>query len=218
MFAAGLCLSLCAAKIHLLWPFAAVLLLRSERRFRYGSIVGGAGLALLCFCGDGRQWIPDFLHSVRLGEASANLEIMPNLHRLLGGTPWLEVMATIAVLLAIGFAARDSDWKLGAAAALPGGLLIGRHSFVADCSLLLPAVAILSERLPARRAWWVLILSPVVYWPSSLGYPLPTVLAICGVLSLAVFSTVPGQRVAVEPDLPAAAAKSPVANVNAEAG
>jgi hypothetical protein len=198
MFAAGLCLSLCSAKIHLLWPFAAVLLLRSERRFRYGSIMGGAGLALLCFCGGGRRWIPDFLHGVRLNEARANLEFMPNLHRFLAGTPWLEAMVTIAVLLAIGFAARASDWKLGAAAALAGGLLVGRHSFVADCSLLLPAVAILAERLPAKRAWLVLILSPVVYWPSSLGYPLPTVLAICGVLSLAVCSAVPGQLVAVE--------------------
>ena len=116
---------------------------------------------------------------------------MPNLHRFLAGIPWLEALVTIAVILAIGFVARTSDWKLGAVAALAGGLLVGRHSYVADCSLLLPAAAILSERLPAKRAWLVLILSPIVYWPAFLGYPLPTVLAICGVLGLAVLSAGP---------------------------
>ena len=60
MFAAGLCLSLCAAKIHLLWPFAAVLLLRSERRFRYGSIIGGPGWSCFAFAEVGGDGYPIF--------------------------------------------------------------------------------------------------------------------------------------------------------------
>jgi hypothetical protein len=111
---------------------------------------------------------------------------MPNLHGLLGGTPWIEVAATLAVLALCGWALRRTGLTQGAAIVLVGGALTSYHAFLADWSLLLAAGLLVWESSrpgSALRLWTLAILAP----PVALLVPLGRGFSFAAVVLLAAY-------------------------------
>lgn len=190
---AGICLALCVAKVHLLWLFALVWLGWESRERITGFLGCGVVLSALCFAAGTLHWIPQFLGALHFCEGHEDLTVMPNLHRMLVASPLLEGLAALACFAAVIVAARGNR-MLGAAAAIAAGLLTGRHDFIADCALLLPAASLFAERFPEGRKLLVIFLVPLVYVPTFLGSPAVTTLFIVGLCFGAAWWSIRSRR------------------------
>ena len=167
-WAAGMVLALCAAKFHLFLPLP--LLLAAQRRWRMaaGLAAGGAVLAALSFAAAGADWPVRLLATLASPAIEPGETVMPTLRGLFAGVPgrtaWEPILAA-ACLVFLWMAARRADFATGFAATLTAGLLIGRHAYPADCTLLIPAALLVMARAPAPRLRWFAIglLVPVWY-------------------------------------------------------
>ncbi len=173
----GICQALCVAKVHLLWIFVLVWLGWDSKPRLAAFLSTGGVLAGLCFAAGTWNWIPQFLGALRFCEQHEDLSVMPNLHRIFAAAPTLEGIAALVCAAAVFLAARK-DRSLAAAAALAAGILTGRHGFIADCSILLPAAGLVAVRVPEARKALLLILVPLTYLPSFFAQPLATTLVI----------------------------------------
>ena len=174
--ATGIALALCAAKVHLLWLFVLLFLNWRNKRQLTGFFGCGASLIALCFLAGTPNWIPQFLGALKFCEAHEAVALMPNLHRIFLATPPLELAAALAVIAAVFYIATRNR-ILGAASALAAGILTGRHDFIADTALLLPAISLTANQIPDARKPLLLLLTPLAYLPIFLGQPLaPTLL------------------------------------------
>jgi hypothetical protein len=192
-FAAGLVLALCAAKFHLL--VLTPLLLVTPRHWRWGAgaATGCAALLGLSFAVAGPAWLAAYYQVLIDPKIHPGIVQMPNLHGLLERWAWpapIEWGLAAAVAAVVAFIAWRASFEYGLAAALAGGLLVSYHSYLADCTLLLPAALIvLSEtEFSLLRMAALLVLTP----PASLlllfnspraGAVLPlTILALVGLM------------------------------------
>jgi hypothetical protein len=168
-FVAGLALALCAAKFHLL--VLLPLLLVTPRHWRWGAGVaaGGAALLGLSFAVAGPAWPAAYYHVLTDPKIHPGLTQMPNLHGLLGRWGWpaaIEWGLVAAVAAVVAFIAWRSSFEYALAAALAGGLLVSYHSYLADCTLLLPAglIVLAETAYSPLRLTALLVLTP----PASL--------------------------------------------------
>jgi hypothetical protein len=174
--AAGMVLSLGAAKPHLL--VLLPVLLAAQRRWRVaaGVAAGGAALLGLSFAAAGWDW-PRRYYAVLTDPAiHPGLEVMPNLHGVFYHFPalrWLEWPAAAVVAAVVWLVARTGSFAQGLAAVLAGGLLAGYHAYLPDCTVLLPLALLgLTE---AKTAWArlpaFLLLTPAAYFLVPLRSP-----------------------------------------------
>jgi hypothetical protein len=173
-FAAGLVLSLCAAKFHLALGIPVFLLARR----RWGALAGGAAGGVLqlaiSFAAEGLAWPARLLHLASISEFSPAPSRMPNLLGLTYSLPfgsYIEALLGLLALAAVWIVSRRSALAIGATAALIAGLLVSHHAYVYDTVLLLPAFA-LALRLPASHA--------LRYWALLLCVPIPYLLLVQG--------------------------------------
>jgi hypothetical protein len=150
-FLAGAALALCAVKFHLFLTLP--LFVVAQRRWRVGAglLCGGGALAGVSFAVQGPDWLRRFYALMTSQAMNRRLEHMPNLHAVLHGHSWWELgvagVAAGAVWVAIR-RAPSPEWAM--AAVLAGGLLVGVHGYLADMTLLWPAL-VLGVQAPA--AW-----------------------------------------------------------------
>ena len=167
-FAAGLVLSLCAAKFHLAFGIPVFLLARRKWGALAGGVAGGLVQLAISFAAEGREWPARLLQLSSISDFSPSPAKMPNLLGLAHALPFgraLEVAAALVALSAVWIIARRSALAVGATAAVTAGLLASHHAYVYDAVLLLPAIA-LALRLPGPRVlrYTALLLSiPVPY-------------------------------------------------------
>ncbi len=165
-FAAGLAFAMCAIKFHLLILLPAALLAQRRWAVLRGLSAGAAALIGVSFLAAGSSWPGDYASVLLSNEIHPLTPNMPNLHGMLSGAPgaaaW-EAVGAAAALAAVVFAARRSDFAFGLAAASLGSLIVSRHSYVADMTVLLPgllaSVGTLSTK--SARFFAVAMLSPI---------------------------------------------------------
>lgn len=167
-FAAGLVLSLCAAKPHLALGIPIFLLARRKWGALAGGLAGGVIQTVVSFAIEGREWPARLLQLSRISDFSPAPAKMPN---LLGLTHWLphgaaaEAVLAVLVLAAAWRIARRSPLAVGATAAIVAGLLASHHAYVYDAVLLLPALLLAMRwQLPQGSRYGVLLLcAPIPY-------------------------------------------------------
>ncbi len=192
-FAAGLVLALGAAKFHLfvLLP----LLVAGQRAWRLGAglAAGGAALAAASFAVGGLHWPADYWRVLTDPNVHPSAGNMPNLHGMLSFWPavgWLEWPLAAAVVAVVWWVARRADFDRALAATLAGGLLLSYHSYLPDCSILLPAalIALTTARRLPLRVMALFLLTPAAYFflvqQSAVAAVLPaTILGFLGLLA-----------------------------------
>jgi len=193
-FLAGGILSLCAAKYHLfvLLP----LLVAGQKCWRLGGGLAAGGLALagLSFAVAGPRWPWQYYEVLMDPAIHPATQHMPNLHGLfgaLGPARWLEWPAGAAVAAMTLIVARRQPFPYALGATLAGGLLVSYHSYLPDCSVLLPAAltALATTTLYWLRLLAVVLLTPAIYFlllmPAGPGFAVPC--AILALLALMVW-------------------------------
>ncbi len=162
-WAAGAVLALCSAKFHLF--LLLPLLIVGQRRWRMGGglLGGGAALAAVSFAVAGPRWPVAYAASLMDPRINPGESFMPTLRGLVVGWPgamaW-EIVLGLAVAAAVWGVARRGDFAAGMGAVLVGGLLVAHHAYMADLTLLIPAL--LGAKL--RPRWLaVALLAPVWY-------------------------------------------------------
>ena len=151
--AAGLVFSLCAAKFHLALGIPIFLLARR----RWGALAGGAAGGLLqlaiSFTAEGRDWPARLWRLSSISDFSPSPAKMPNLLGLTHALPYggvAQALLAVLVLVAVWIVSRRPGLRVGATAAVLGGLMVGPHAYVYDAILLLPACAF-ACRIPAVK-------------------------------------------------------------------
>jgi hypothetical protein len=190
-FAAGLLLSLCAVKFHLLWLLPLGLVIDRRWKTLAGGAVGGAALVGASFVVAGANWPRQFLALISSPGVHPNLGAMGSLHGLLYAFAaeaawwrWLVYLVPVALFVYLAWRTRDPRIVLGYA--LVAGLLTGGHAYIHDFALLLVAYAVLAEDFskPLRMAFQLLLL-PFVYYGLIAGAPYNTLvpLALVGLMA-----------------------------------
>ena len=162
---AGLALSLCAIKFHLFLLLPALLVAQRKGRVLAGLALGAVAWIGLSFIAGGMSWPLHYSQVVFDGEVSPRSDSMPNLHGLLSDFPVAEWGVSAAIFLLSCAVFRRASLQDGLAICLLGGLLISRHSYVADCLLLLPVslVFVAGDRPAGLRFAAMLLLWPPIY-------------------------------------------------------
>jgi len=176
-FEAGLALSLCAVKPHLLVLVPVALVAQRRWGALRGGLCGGAALFALSCVSGGFGWVGSFLRTVELGVIHPNPQTMPNLAGLLEGTPhvgfWTAI-GTSAALVAVAIAARRGSFAEGFAAATVGSLFVSGHAYAADVVVLLPGLLVVvqdSKTTPTLKLLAFLWLEPVLPLLVIMGSP-----------------------------------------------
>ncbi len=163
-FAAGLVLSLCAAKFHLF--LLLPLLLPGRRKMAWGGLLGGALLIAACFAVQGPHWFAQFLGAI--GDPSINPDpsMFFNLRGLARGNTIFEILLAIPVVAAAVYVTRRAELVTGLAMVLAAGLLIGHQQTVSDTVLLIPVALTLAvdPRLRYAKVLAVFLVTPVAYF------------------------------------------------------
>lgn len=177
-FAAGLLLSLCAIKIHLFALVPIVLVLHRRWGVLQGGSVGGLVLCTVSFLSDGRDWAQRYLALLSNPELHPGAEHMPTLRGLVyaftaSELPWVVVVLSFVVALAVVHIGRRSNLEFGLAFALVGGLLVGYHAYLQDCTILLLVFVLVLEHSGSvwLRGATALALTPPVFLFLTAGKP-----------------------------------------------
>jgi hypothetical protein len=176
--------ALLAAKPHLFLLLPVVLVVRRQWRAIAGGATGGAILLALSFLVAGPGWLPQFLATIRNPVIQERVQ-MANLYLLTAGlAPDVVVMALAAPLLAycVGRIAKTDGLELGLGASALAGILLAQHTYMADCTLLLPLLYRIADRsidAPLRHLATLLLL-PFGYFlllqPAPWSWCLPVLL------------------------------------------
>jgi hypothetical protein len=166
--AAGMLLALGAIKIHIFVLVPLLIIAGGFWAVGLGFGLGALGLIAVSFAAQGRDWPLQFYHLFTQAVVNPHIEFMPNLHNLCHSLPfpalWQGIL-TVAVIAASWLAVRRSSFVRGLCVVISAGLLIGHHSYLADCSLLLP-VALSARSLtvwPLLRTASDVLLMPFIY-------------------------------------------------------
>jgi hypothetical protein len=167
-FLSGLVFALCAAKFHLFVLLPLLLLGQRRWRMTAGLATGAAGLLALSFAVAGAAWPLEYFATLTDGRVHPAVENMPNLHGVFAGLPQatlLEILAGAAIVVGAWHVVRRSNFDVGLAAVLTGGVLLSFHAYRADCTVLLPAALLALAAGPslATRVLGTLLLTPVLY-------------------------------------------------------
>ncbi|MDA0203951.1 MAG: glycosyltransferase family 87 protein [Acidobacteria bacterium] len=176
-FQAGLALSLCAIKPHLLILVPVALLAQRRWGVLKGGLAGGVALfALSCIAG-GFGWLGSFLAVVGNDVINPDLQVMPNLAGLFDGVPHAELWAgvgAVAAVAAVAATARYGSFAAGIAAATVGSLLVTGHAYVSDVVVLLPGLLAVAQEPsgpPAGKFFAFVWLGPILPLLLLIGRP-----------------------------------------------
>lgn len=194
-FEAGLALSLCAIKPHLLVLVPVALAAQRRWGILKGGLAGGGALFLLSCVAGGIGWVGSFIAVLGNEAINPNLQAMPNLAGLLEGVRhsdlWM-VVGAVGAVAAVATTARYGSFAAGMAAATVGSLLITGHAYVSDVVVLLPGLLAIAQDpmgSPAGKFFAFVWLGPILPLLLLMGRPAsytPQVLLPLTLLALAV--------------------------------
>ena len=147
---AGAALSLLSIKFHLFLLLPLLIIAQRRKGLAVGFGVGCLLLIGLSFVAAGPNWPLEYLGILTQARISPSLEIMPNVHGLVGnlaGAIWLEAGLSLAVLAASWWIFRRTSFEIAIAVMIVGGFLISYHSYGYDGAILVPAALILLARM-----------------------------------------------------------------------
>lgn len=148
-FLAGLVLSLCLIKFHLFLLLPLLILAKRAWRLAAGLVLGATILLLTSFPLAGWSWWPrSYIALILNPEVDPARYLMPNLHGLAANFHSGSAVELALSLLAIGLvcvAILREPVELAAVGAMFGSFLLSRHSYVNDCTLLIPALLALGR-------------------------------------------------------------------------
>lgn len=191
LFLAGLALSLCLEKWHLVFFIPVLFLLRREWRVLAGFVTGSAALIAFSFALQGADFAREYWAVLHLPNMNALPLLMPN---LVGSLYFLEIFGlshSIAVALYWGlaivltllvlFACVRQQFEIALPVALIAGLLVSPHGYLHDWTIAFPALLMLWRVTPAVVN---ILLFPVVALPLGLniGFALPITVAAIQIL------------------------------------
>lgn len=180
---AGMVFALCAAKVHLFLLTPVWILARRDWEFLKGLLYGGAVLAAASTMLAGWRWPLEMWHETQNPTYSPALEGMPNLHGAFAGVPasfvW-EGLLSLGAAWAVWTIGRRSSFLPSFAAALLGGVLLARHSYLLDLSLLVPAALVVLDSAESMliKLGAALLLAPPVLFMTLNGSPYSVVLVL----------------------------------------
>jgi len=193
-YLSGLAWSLCAAKYHLFLLLPLALVGRRRWSVLGGFATGCVGIVLLSAAVAGVDWPWRYAEVIFTDAYTPGLESMPNLRGVTVGLPSPEVWelgVSASVVMLVWILARRTELSLALAAALLGGLLISRHAYPQDATMLLPVGYLLWKR--ARKDWPVRSVAALALAPPTgvlllMGrpYSTATILALLAGLVLLV--------------------------------
>lgn len=174
--AAGAVFALCAAKVHLFLLTPVWIIALGDWNFLKGLLYGGGALAALSTAAAGWRWPLEMWRETQNPAFSPGLGSMPNLHGALEGLPlaWVwEMLLSVAVVWAVWTIARRSSFQTALAAGLLGGILLARHIYMLDLTLLLPAMFVLLQttRRMALKVCAAVLLAPPLLLLAIQGPP-----------------------------------------------
>lgn len=143
LFVSGLIFSLFAIKMHLFALIPVLFLLRREFRAVAGMLLGSSILAVASFVTAGRDWPSRYWRIVSDPATSPGAQVMPNLHGMadfLGQSAAMEMLLALVVIGLVLWIAVGWNFEIAFSAAAIGGFLIGRHAYVHDAAILIPAL------------------------------------------------------------------------------
>jgi hypothetical protein len=193
---AGLIFALCAAKGHLFLLTPIWILARRDWDFLRGLLVGGLALGALSTLVAGWSWPVEMWKAVQNPAFSPGPQLMTNLHGAFQEMPWgwaIEAALSLTVVAAAWILARHADFLPSFGGLLIGGILLARHSYVADLLIVLPGclAAIALSKSSALRLLALALLAPPTALAIQLGgaYSLGYTLALWTLLVGWAFET-----------------------------
>jgi hypothetical protein len=187
--AAGAVFALCAAKPHLFLLTPFFVFGRREWVFLKGLLYGGGALWALSTAVAGWNWPFEMWEQAVNPMFSPSVSGMPNIQGAFAGRPlaWLwSLVASVATAWAVWTIARRSSFLPAFSAAILGGVLLARHSYLLDLALLIPAA--LSALGSANSAWIrlaaVALTAPPLMILALTGRPYSIVATALGLLLL----------------------------------
>jgi Glycosyltransferase family 87 len=183
-FAAGLCLSLCAAKFHLFVLLPLLLVRRDLRRTSAGVLTGGAVLLAVSFAVGGWDWPSRYLKAISNPLIDPAPLALPNLRGLVRGSWSWEFLLGLTVVFAVWCVCRRANFGLGLSAVIAGSLLVSHHLTASDWALFIPAALIMTEQSsPFASALAVLLITPLVTRLNQPALAVATLLMLVYVLA-----------------------------------
>ena len=159
LFLAGLILSLCLEKWHLVIFIPILFLMRREWRVLGGFVTGSAALIAFSFALQGADFAREYWAALHIPNMNAKPLQMPNLigslhffeilglsHNIAGALYWgLAILITLLVL----FACVRQQFEIALPVALIAGLLVSPHGYLYDWTIVFPALLMLWRVTPA---------------------------------------------------------------------
>lgn len=202
-FLAGVVFSLALIKWHFFIFLPVMLLIRRESRLFMGFASGSVALVVASFVDAGLSWPLRYLAvlrgELRFGSAGEWVTVHAIALHFSGGAV-LEVVLSALVVAGAGMAiwwAKSFEYAL--AVALLGGLLLGRHAGVWDCTVILPALTLLAARAGLVEAVATALLLPPVYILSRADEAWMIAVALLILLAAMVRESLIGRGVPADP-------------------
>lgn len=172
-FLAGIVLSVCTIKPHLL-VFLPLLFVR-QRRFKFaaGFLTGVAAQLLISILVQGSSWPKEYLGQLLHPSLHSAYTFMPSVAGLLPGFGFqyralacaAAAMLLLPVLLRI--CRRQTAW-ICLSCCVAAGLIVAPHAYIYDVALLIPlCLSVIRFRSLQTVALW--LMSPVAAYPLALG-------------------------------------------------
>lgn len=144
-FAAGLVLSLCLAKFHLILFLPIAMLVARRWKELYGFVTGGLAMLAFSFVVAGWTWPVEWYRVIKTPVVNQNLDesVINLMARYWHGPLFASAVAALMIALAVAvvYAARY-DYSLGLGVALFAGVLSAFHVHRYDYILVLPLLSL----------------------------------------------------------------------------
>lgn len=191
LFLAGLALSLCLEKWHLVIFLPILFLLRREWRVLAGFVTGSAALIAFSFAVQGADFAREYWAVLHLPNMNALPLLMPN---LVGSLHFVEIFGlseSIAIALYLGlalvitimvlFACVRQQFEIALPVTLIAGLLVSPHGYLHDWTIAFPALLMLWRVTPTLVN---ILLLPAAALPLAfnIGFVLPVTVAAIQIL------------------------------------
>ncbi len=204
-FGAGLLLSLCAIKFHLLVLLPIALIAHRRWRILGGGLAGGTVWIAASFATAGWDWPRRYLDLLANPILHPSPELMPSFHNVadayqLGLTLEIAFGLTIAALVA--WTAARSNFATSYGLALAAGPLVCHHAYSQDLTLLIPAAAIfvIGDAPKVLRSLSFIAALPPVCFLALVGRPYSLVITglLCAMVLAAAWPVMRRQRSKLE--------------------
>ena len=162
--AAGFVLSLCLLKFHL-FVLVPLVLIRHRKWRMTGAAAAGVILWLaISTLVAGLDWPSQYLAVLMSAAVSPNVSLMPNIRGVFANSAWAVYASIVVLAVFLCAIVKLRDFEAAFGIALAGGILLNTHSYVQDCTFLLPAlISAIRCGSPSARGMALFLMTPIPY-------------------------------------------------------